>query len=69
VLTEEQIENSFARNLAGLISEECFQWLDAPVFSMGAESLPAIPLNVKLEEAMLPDSGKVATRIGEVLHY
>ena len=69
VLTEEQIENSFARNLAGLISEECFQWLDAPVFSMGAESLPAIPLNVKLEEAMLPDSEKVATRIGEVLHY
>src|SRR5690606_22912310 len=31
VLTEEAIQNSFARNLAGRIQEVCFQYLDAPV--------------------------------------
>ena len=69
VLTEEPIENSFARSLAGLINEQCFQWLDAPVFTMGASNLPAIPLNVKLEEAMLPNANKVAEKLGEVLAY
>lgn len=69
VLTEEQIGNSFARNLAGLISEACFQWLDAPVFTMGAETLPAIPLNVNLEAAMLPNAEKVSEKIGKLLAY
>lgn len=69
VLTEEQIENSFARNLAGWINENCFQWLDAPVFTMGADNLPAIPLNVQLEEAMLPNADKVKAKLEEVMAY
>jgi len=69
VLTEEQINNSFARNLAGRIGECCFQWLDAPVFTMGAENFPGVPLNVHLEEAMLPSAGKVSEKMEELLNY
>ena len=35
VLTEEPTENSFARSLAGLIAEKCFNYLDAPVCNLG----------------------------------
>lgn len=69
VLTEDAIENSFARNLAGLIQESCFQYLDAPVMSMGSENLPAIPLNSILEQRMIPSAEKVAEKIREVLSY
>jgi 2-oxoisovalerate dehydrogenase E1 component len=67
VLTEEQQNNSFAEALAGRISKACFRYLDAPVEVMGALNLPAVPMNVILERAMLPGAEKVAARLAELL--
>ncbi|MBB6610253.1 tungsten formylmethanofuran dehydrogenase [Pontibacter sp. Tf4] len=69
VLTEEPLMNSFAESLAGRISKVCFQQLDAPVYTLGAANLPAIPLNVELEKMMLPNPDKVAATIKELLNY
>jgi 2-oxoisovalerate dehydrogenase E1 component len=69
VLTEEQQNNSFAEALAGRISKECFRFLDAPVLVLGALNLPAVPLNVNLENAMLPDAEKVGEMITKLLNY
>ncbi len=69
VLTEEPIESSFARSLAGWIQEECFKHLDAPVMTMGAENLPAIPLNATLEFTMLPNADKVKEKLNELLSW
>jgi 2-oxoisovalerate dehydrogenase E1 component len=69
VLTEEPLMNSFAESLAGRISKECFQQLDAPVFTLGAANLPAIALNVELEKMMLPNAEKVAAAFEELLNY
>lgn len=69
VLTEEPLMNSFAESLAGRISKECFQQLDAPVFTLGAANLPAIALNVELEKMMLPNPEKVAAAFEELLNY
>ncbi|MBJ6120033.1 tungsten formylmethanofuran dehydrogenase [Pontibacter sp. BT310] len=69
VLTEEPLMNSFAESLAGRISKECFQQLDAPVYTLGAANLPAIPLNVELEKMMLPNPDKVAATIEDLLNY
>ena len=67
VLTEEQQNNSFAEALAGRISKNCFQWLDAPVEVMGALNLPAVPMNMGLEEAMLPNPKKLSKLIDSIL--
>ena len=67
VLTEEQQTNSFAEALAGRIQKACWRWLDAPVEVLGALDLPAVPINVALEQAMLPTKEKVAQRLGELL--
>ncbi|WP_232825944.1 alpha-ketoacid dehydrogenase subunit alpha/beta [Chitinophaga alhagiae] len=69
VLTEEQLNNSFAQSLAARISEACFHWLDAPVQTMGALDLPAVPLNMTLEKEMLPNAEKVAEKISRLLAY
>ncbi len=69
VLTEETIENSFARALAGKIQENCFEQLDAPVMTMGAINVPAIPLNSVLEQTMLPSIEKVAAQMKILLEY
>lgn len=69
VLTEEQLNNSFCEALAGRIAQNCFQYLDAPVATMGALNLPAVPMNMALEAAMLPNANKVADKIRELLGY
>jgi 2-oxoisovalerate dehydrogenase E1 component len=69
VLTEEQLNNSFAEALAGRIAQECFRNLDAPVQTIGALNLPAVPLNVGLEAEMLPNAQKVADKIAYLLSY
>ena len=69
VVTEEPTNNSFARSLAGLIQENCFQQLDAPVLVIGSENMPAIPLNSTLEFTMIPNVDKVRSKMEELLGY
>ena len=69
ILTEEPLLNSFAESLAGRIAKECFEHLDAPVQTLGAANLPAVPLNIDLEKQMLPNADKVKTALEELLEY
>jgi 2-oxoisovalerate dehydrogenase E1 component len=69
VLTEEQQNNSFAEALSLRISNNCYHFLDAKVEVMGAKNLPAVPINVALEAAMLPTALKVADRIAKLIAY
>lgn len=69
VLTEEPVHNGFAQSIASRISQACFRKLDAPVKVIGAENLPAIPLNSTLEKTMLPNADKVEVAIEELLNY
>lgn len=69
VLTEEQLNNSFAQALAARIQQQCFQRLDAPVYTMGALNLPALPINMDLEKAVLPTPEKVIAMLGKLLAY
>jgi len=67
ILTEEQQNNSFAEALAGRVSKACFKFLDAAVEVMGALDLPAVPMNMLLEAAMLPNAEKVERRLRTLL--
>ena len=69
VLTEEQQNNSFAEALAWRISGNCYSHLDAPVEVLGALNLPAVPMNMGLENAMLPNALKVSEIIEKLLDY
>lgn len=69
VITEEVLRNSFAEAVAGRIQRECFTYLDAPVEMIGAEKMPAIPLNSTLEHTMLPNAEKVAGEMEKLLNF
>lgn len=69
VLTEEPLRNSFAEAMACRIAQQCFYQLDAPVKTLGALNLPAVPMNILLEQAMLPTVSKVENAIEELLHF
>jgi 2-oxoisovalerate dehydrogenase E1 component len=69
VLTEEPLNNSFCEALALRISNKCYNWLDAKVETMGSLNLPAVPINIALEAAMLPTTEKLIERINLLLNY
>jgi 2-oxoisovalerate dehydrogenase E1 component len=67
ILTEEPQNNSFAEALAGRISKACFTSLDAAVEVLGALNVPAIPMNIALENEVLPNAAKVEARLRALL--
>jgi 2-oxoisovalerate dehydrogenase E1 component len=67
VVTEDAQNNSFAEALAARISKACFKYLDAAVEVIGAMNVPAIPMNVILENEVLPNAGKVETALRNLL--
>ena len=69
VVTEEPTGYGFAQALAGEIQQECFENLDSPVRVIGAENMPAIPLNSTLEATMIPNAEKVESVMKELLRY
>ncbi len=69
VLTEEQINNSFAEAFAHRITKNCFKYLDAPVETLGALNTPAVPINLILEKEMLPNPEKLTQKIEELLKF
>lgn len=69
IVTEEPSGCTFAGSLAGLVQEECFEYLDAPVITVAAEDLPAIPLNSTLEETMIPNAAKVEAALRKLSEY
>jgi 2-oxoisovalerate dehydrogenase E1 component len=69
VITEEPVNNTFAQSIASRIQQNCFEQLDAPVTVIGAENLPAVPLNTVLEQTMLPNAEKVGAAMKKLLEY
>ncbi len=69
IVTEDSKGNSFAQSLAGRIQEVTFEYLDAPIRVIGAEDVPAIPLNSTLEAAMIPNANKVEALLKEIMAY
>ena len=69
ILTEEPVNNGFAQSIASRLTQLTFKHLDAPITVIGAENLPAIPLNATLEATMLPNAEKVKRAIQELLNY
>ena len=69
VVTEEPVNNTFAQSIAASVQERCFEHLDAPVRTIGAENLPAIPLNEVLEKTMIPSIEKVQAAMADLLAY
>ena len=69
IVTEEQQNNSFAEAFAARISKNCFQGLDAPVEVIGAADVPAIPMNLILEQAVLPSLARIKSTIELMLKF
>ena len=64
VLQEANLAVSVASEVAAIVAEDCFDYLDAPVMRLGGLEVPAMPYSPPLEKAYLitPDKAEKALR-------
>ena len=65
---EDTLTGGFGGELAALISENCFQYLDAPVKRIAALDAP-VPYSPPLENAVLPNEAKILSALEELTAY
>lgn len=59
----------FGAELAAQISNECFEYLDAPIERVGMKGVAAVPHAPQLEEVVLPQTHDVISSLRELLAY
>ncbi|WP_037321630.1 thiamine pyrophosphate-dependent enzyme [Salegentibacter sp. Hel_I_6] len=67
IITEDSLFGSLASEISAIISEECFEYLDAPVMRLGSGETP-IPFAAALEEGYLPKK-KLKAKIQQLIDY
>lgn len=60
---------SVASEVAALIGEEAFAYLDAPVMRVTAADVPAMPFSPPLEQAFMVDASRIAVALRRMIAY
>ncbi|MGK9476150.1 alpha-ketoacid dehydrogenase subunit alpha/beta [Melioribacter sp. OK-6-Me] len=68
VIHEDTLTAGFGAEIAARISDECFEFLDAPVKRIAAKDSP-IPYAPNLEKFVLPDRNKIYDQLKLLLQY
>ncbi|HEY6470477.1 MAG TPA: alpha-ketoacid dehydrogenase subunit beta [Candidatus Dormibacteraeota bacterium] len=69
VVQEANLAVSVAAEVAAIIAEECFDYLDAPVMRIGGPEIPAMPYSPPLEDFYLVTPNKVEAKLRELAAY
>ena len=66
IVHEDTITAGFGAEIAAVVAREAFWYLDAPVDRLAVADVP-MPYHPSLMDAVLPDAGRIAARIEELL--
>ena len=69
VVHEDNLTGGFGGEVAAIIAEEGFEFLDAPVTRIAGPDVPAMPFNHPQEDAFLPNPEKVAAAMRKLASY
>ncbi len=66
LVTEETKTGATTAEIAAMVQEEAFDWLDAPIKRVNAPDTP-VPFSPTLEQAFIPDNKRIAQAIREIV--
>ena len=68
IVHEDTLTAGFAGEIMAVISEQAFEFLDAPIVRLATPDIP-IPFNLGLMESTIPSVERIRTKIIELLSY
>lgn len=69
IVHEDNKTMGLGAELAALIADEAFEWLDAPIRRLAGPDVPAMPYAKPMEDFFLPDTEKIASAIRDLAAY
>jgi len=69
IVYEDNLTGGFGAEIAAIISEHCFEYLDAPIKRIAGPDIPAMPFNHIQENFYMPNTDKVYAIIEELAKY
>lgn len=69
IVHEDTRTGGIGGELAAIIAEEAFEYLDGPVMRVTGPDVPAMPYNKGMEDFFMPDAEKIAAAMRELAAY
>jgi 2-oxoisovalerate dehydrogenase E1 component beta subunit len=69
IVYEDNLTGGFGAEIAAIIAEHCFEYLDAPIKRIAGPDIPAMPFNHIQENFYMPNTDKVYAIIEELAKY
>jgi 2-oxoisovalerate dehydrogenase E1 component beta subunit len=69
IVHEDNITGGVGAEVAALIADQAFEYLDAPVTRLCGPDVPAMPFAPSLEEVYMPSTEKVAQALRRLAAY
>src|SRR5919201_6276227 len=69
VLYEDNFSVSVGSEVAALVADEAWRWLDAPVKRLGGRDVPSMPYAAPIEDFFMPNPEKVAAALRELAEF
>jgi 2-oxoisovalerate dehydrogenase E1 component beta subunit len=69
VIHEDNITGGYAAEIAAIIADEAFEWLDGPVRRLCGPDVPGVPYARPMQDFFMPDPEKIAAAIRDLVAY
>lgn len=69
ILHEDNLTGGIGGEIAALIAEHAFEYLDGPIMRLAGPDIPAMPFSPTLEDAFMPNTGKIVDKLRELAGY
>ena len=69
IVHEDNLTGGIGGEVAALIAEHAFEYLDGPIMRLARHDVPAMPFAAPLEEAFMPSPARIAAKLRELASY
>jgi len=69
IVHEDNLTLGYGAEIAAILSNEGFEYMDAPIRRLGGPDVPAVPFSHPLQEAFMPNPEKITRAIRELAAY
>lgn len=69
IVYEDTLTGGFGAEIAALIADHAFEWLDAPIRRLAAPDVPPMPFHSAMEDFFMPNRHKIAAAARDLAAY